>query len=88
MELLGGVLLFIVTACWVGFIGFILFGIGGLIFFAFEEAFDGIGGNSGGISRWFKENERIGRFRALLGIRWLLWRANRQLQQQAQRRQR
>jgi hypothetical protein len=88
VELLGGVLLFIVTACWIGFIFFILFAIGGLIYFALEDAFDGIGGNSGGISRWFKENERIGRFRALLGIRWILWRANRHLEYQARRRQR
>lgn len=82
MELfnfIGNLLLFVVVVCWVGFIGFLVFGIGGLICFAVGEVFDGIGGNSGGMSRWFKENELIGRFRALLGIRWLLWRANRQL---------
>lgn len=86
MELLGGVLLFIVSACWIAFICFIIFAISGLIYFACAEAFDGIGGNSGGISRWFKENEPINRYRSLLGIKWLIWRAIRRLEKQAERR--
>jgi hypothetical protein len=78
MELLGDVLLFIITACWIGFIGFLFCVICAPIIFSPVGEF--IGEVLSDIARWFKENELINRYRALLRIRWLLWRANRQLE--------
>jgi hypothetical protein len=83
MELIGGILLFIVTVCWIGFIGFIFFGICALIYFALEDAFDGFAVSSGDHRNWRPDSERVNRYWALLKIRWLLWRANRRLEYQA-----
>jgi hypothetical protein len=85
MELLGGILLFIACVWWIGFIGFLLFAFCGLIYYAFEDAFDGIAVNSGGLRNWWRRSERVNRYRAILRIKWTTWRAIRQLEDQAQR---
>jgi hypothetical protein len=83
MELLGGILLFIVVACWVGFFGFILFAIGGLVYFALEDALDDIPNPLDDLRNWWRHSERLNRYRAILRIKWIIWRAIRQLEKQA-----
>jgi hypothetical protein len=85
-DLIGNLLLFIVTACWIGFIGFILFGIGGLICFAVGEVFDGIANPLDDLRNWWRHSERINRYRAILRIKWIIWRAIRRLERQGQMR--
>jgi hypothetical protein len=85
-DLIGNLLLFVVVVCWVGFIGFILFAICGLIYFAFEDAFDGIANPLDDLRNWWRHSERVNRYRAILRIKWTIWRAIRRLEDQAKRR--
>jgi len=85
MEVVAYILLIIVTACWIGFIGFILFLICGLIYFALEDVLDDLPNPFGDLKNWWRHSERVNRYRAILRIKWIIWRAIRQLENQAKR---